>query len=69
MAWIRFEEVKVKGVRRWTDSDGKKRQETKTFSQTINPFNKNACGLPKTCSEIVEEITAERDAWMAANRS
>lgn len=67
MAWITFDEVKVKGVRRWTDAEGRKRQATKTFSQTLNPFNKNAYGLPKTRAEIVEEITAERDAWLAAN--
>ena len=67
MAWINFEEIKVKGVRRWTDKNGKKRQKTKIFSQTVNPFNKNSAGLPKTRQEIMAEISAERDAWVTAN--
>lgn len=36
---IVFEEVAVRGMRRWVDKDGKRHQQTKKFSQTINPFN------------------------------
>ena len=62
---IKFEEVSVKGVRRWIDSsDGKRRQETRKFYQTISPFNKGPDGMPKTRQQIMEEVIAERDAWL-----
>lgn len=63
-----FEEVSLKVVRRWTDAEGKKRQQTKKFLQTINPFNKNADGSLKTRSQIMVELNAERDAWMQEPR-
>lgn len=59
-----FKEVKVKGTRRWTDASGKRRQETKTFSQTVNPFNKKADGSIKTLEDIKRELTADRDFWL-----
>ena len=64
---IRFQEIKVRGVRHWTDN-GKHRQETKVFMQTVNPFNKNAEGVPKAAEEIVVELKAERDAWLESSR-
>ena len=62
MTTIRFEEVRIKGIRRWKE-DGKWRQQTKTFFQTINPFNKDEDGLPKSRNQIIAELRAERDAW------
>lgn len=59
-----FEEISVKGVKRWKAENGKPRQCTKKFWQTLNPFNKNADGSIKTRQQIVAEIKAERDAWM-----
>lgn len=61
---ITFQEVRVKGVRRWKEN-GKPRQETQTFYQTISPFNKNEDGTMKTYDQIMVEIKAERDAWLA----
>ncbi|RQO83533.1 hypothetical protein [Acidovorax sp. FJL06] len=64
-----FNEVAIKATHRWKDSEsGKNRQETRKFFQTINPFNKNAAGEIKSCDEIMVEIRAERDAWLAAQR-
>lgn len=63
---INFDEVSIKATKTWTDADGKRRQKTRKFYQTINPFNKNAAGLPKSRVEIRAEILAERDAWLAA---
>lgn len=61
-----FEEIFIKGVRKFKDPvTGKPRQETRRFFQTINPFNKDKDGLPKTREQIVREITAQRDAWLA----
>lgn len=59
-----YEEISVRGVRRWTDPcTGKRRQETKKFSQTISPFNRDKEGNIKTRSEILEEISKKRDEW------
>lgn len=63
MVTVRFQEIKLHGIRRWKDADGKRRQETKVFSQTLNPFNKNAAGIPKSSSEIWDELRAEAKAW------
>lgn len=61
-----FDEVSVKGVRRWIDTDGKKRQETRKFYQTVNPYNKGADGMPKSREQIYAEVQAERNAWLRA---
>jgi hypothetical protein len=61
---IRFQEVKLKATRHWLDENGKKRQETRTFMQTINPFNKGAAGLPKSYDQIMGELLKEREAWL-----
>lgn len=34
-----------------------------TFRQTINPFNKNAMGQPKTYDEIWAELQDQAAAW------
>ena len=60
---INFNEVSVKATKRWVE-DGKKRQETRKFFQTINPFNKNTNGMMKSHDEIYVEICAQRDAWL-----
>lgn len=62
---IRFEQVRIKATRRWTDDSGKRHQETKMFMQTLNPFNKNATGQVKTRQEIESELLAERETWLA----
>lgn len=58
-----YEVVQVKATKHWKDASGKWRQKTKKFYQTLNPFNTKD-GRLKTRSEIMEEITAERDQWM-----
>lgn len=60
---IVFDEVRIKAKRAWKEN-GKKRQETKFFSQTINPFNKNAQGLMKTRDEIMAELYTEKAEWL-----
>jgi hypothetical protein len=65
---LTFQEVAIRGVRRWTEN-GKKRQETRKFFQTINPFNKGEDGIPKTREQIMAEIKAERDAWLGEGKT
>jgi len=61
---ITFENVEIKGTKTFVCADcGKTRSRTEAFSQTINPFNINASGEPKSRSEITTEIIADRDAW------
>lgn len=43
---------------------GKRLRRSETFAQTINPFNKNKFGIPKSHAEIWGEIKAEAKAWM-----
>ena len=62
---VNFEEVSIKATRRWTDENGKKRQQTRKFFQTINPFNNGADGLPKSRDQIMSELQAEKTAWLA----
>lgn len=61
---IKFPEISVKATRRWIE-DGRKRQETRKFWQTLSSFNKNAAGMPKSRDEIMAEICKERDQWLA----
>lgn len=65
---ITFDEISMKAKRVWTEN-GKNRQETRTFMQTVNPFNKNADGSVKTREEIYAELNAQRKAWLAAPQS
>lgn len=60
MTILRFEEVSIRGLRRWKDATGKWHQETRKFWQTINPYNTNAAGEPKSREEITGELIAER---------
>ena len=65
MSTVRFQEIKIRGVRRWIEN-GKRKQETKVFMQTLNPFNKNAAGIIKSSVEILDELRAERGTWLKA---
>jgi len=42
---------------------GKKLRRQRTFSQTLNPFNKNADGQVKTELEIVRELNTTAAEW------
>jgi predicted HNH restriction endonuclease len=59
-----FNEISVRATKKWVDDNGKKHQQTKKFYQTINPWNLNKDGLPKSRFEIEKEIREERDKWM-----
>jgi hypothetical protein len=59
----RFQEVTLKATRRWTE-EGRKRQQTRTFMQTINPFNLDREGRPKTREQIMDELHAEAETWL-----
>ncbi len=60
----RFEEVS-----RWAEKTvkcakcGKRLRRQRTFSQTINPWNRTADGRVKTRSDIMAELGAEIEEW------
>jgi hypothetical protein len=63
---ITFDKIELKATRRWIDPEtGKKRQQTKTFMQTVNPFNKLPDGTVKDRVTIMAELHAERRDWLA----
>ena len=61
---IKFDEVVIKATKRWKEN-GKWRQKTKKFHQTINPFNTDENGNPKTRGQIMCDLLKERDEWLA----
>lgn len=42
---------------------GKRTQRLKTFTQTVNPFNKNPDGTVKTRAEVSESVKSQAKAW------
>jgi len=61
---ITFDKVSIKATRVWQEN-GRRRQQTREFMQTLNPFNKNRDGTVKTREQILTEINAERNAWLS----
>lgn len=63
---VRFEEVS-----RWAEKTvkcakcGKKIRRQRTFSQSINPWNKTADGRVKRRDDIIAELGAEIEKWKA----
>lgn len=64
MTVYRFEQRKATTVR---DLDctrcGKRFRRQKTFTQTINPFNKNPDGTVRTAREVTEAVRVQAEAW------
>lgn len=42
---------------------GKKTRRSRTFTQTVNPFNKNEDGTMKTYTEVRADVRADAEAW------
>jgi hypothetical protein len=60
---VEFEELKVRGQKSMKCADGKRRTRQVTFTQTINPWNVNKEGNPKTKDEIFEELRKQLFEW------
>lgn len=67
MTTIHFDKISVKATKRWVDANGKKRQVTREFWQTVNQFNRNAAGFIKCEDEIFTEICAMRGFFNRRN--
>lgn len=63
---VEFEKVSIgKRKRVWTEN-GKRRQETKEFWQTISPFNVNEDGTRRDRMQILGALHAEAAVWVHA---
>lgn len=60
---IAFDVVSVRATRIWREH-GRRRQQTREFTQTVNPFNRDEDDNVKTRQQILVEVNAERAAWL-----
>jgi hypothetical protein len=60
-----FEEVRLSATKSVKCKCGKRVRRSKTFFQTINPFNKRTDGQMKCRSDICTELTADVKQWKA----
>jgi hypothetical protein len=62
-----FESVSTRRTRKGLCAQcGNKCQVTRDFSQTINPFNRDERGNPKTRAAIMQENARDAAAWNEA---
>lgn len=60
----RFSEVAISAEKQVSCTKCKKRlKRRKRFYQTLNPFNKNKAGYPKSREEIFAELNKEAAIW------
>jgi hypothetical protein len=64
MPLIKFEQVKLKATFKWRSVEGRMRQRTKVFWQTINPFNIGKGNQPKNRYEIMDELQVQKRLWL-----
>jgi len=55
---MRYQKVNSKGKKAWA-------QKTEKISATMNPFNRNAEGRPKSEEEIQEHLKVKAQEWIA----
>jgi hypothetical protein len=60
-----FDEVSRTGRKTVKCSGGcdRRLKRQKKFTHTINPFNKNKAGVPKTRAEVQKDVDAKAAAW------
>lgn len=64
MTIVNFEEVSVRGTKKGKCGCGKTRSRAKTFTNTLNPWNKNESGEVRTYAEVLENVCKERAEWL-----
>jgi hypothetical protein len=67
MPTYRFQEVPLYATKTvpCAGDCGRKLRRQRKFSQTLNPFNKDSEGRPKTTQQIYAELSAEAKEWEA----
>lgn len=66
---ITFERMVERRTFYWVLADGKRRQITRVFEQTVNPWNKNPDGTVKSRDQVRASVRAEADAWLKEKQS
>jgi hypothetical protein len=65
---ITFKQLQVVAQHKWVDGEGKRRQKTKRFTMTLNPYNRNPDGTVRTEREILAALNAQKAAWFEEMR-
>ena len=61
---VRFRELKQQAQRRLKcRACGKRFSRSRTFTQTLNPYNRRPDGAPKSAAEIYASLREQADAW------
>ena len=60
---VKFEEIKFQATKTGKCQCGQRVKRSKTFTQTMNPWNRNKEGLLKNRDEIIEELEVEAIKW------
>jgi hypothetical protein len=61
---VTYDEVKATGTRRGVcKACGLRMIKQQTFTNTVNPFNKNPDGSVRTYDEVLARVRAEAAAW------
>lgn len=64
MTRVVFREETLRTTKRGTCGRcAKAHTRSKTFSQTVNPWNRRPDGVPKSPAEVRASLVAEADAW------
>ena len=62
---VHFEELSILGEKnvKCAGGCGRRLKRSKTFAQTLSPFNKKADGAPRSGDEIYQALRGERIEW------
>ena len=63
----RFGEIGLTGRKAFKCACGRRVRRSRRFYQTLNPWNKNAAGAPKSQAEILAECREQFVAWFRTN--
>lgn len=61
---INFDVIKVSAMKKGKCKCGKRLTRSKTFEQTVNPFNKNPDGTVKTRNEVSAAVSRVATDWL-----
>ena len=65
MTTYRFDRISAQRTRSGKcPSCGKRRTRSKTFTSTVNPFNRNEDGTIKTPREVRQDVNAKASQWV-----
>lgn len=60
-----FDVVRLYGSKRYKCACGRRLARRRTFEQTVNPWNVDAHGHPKSREDIARELAVEHKLWLS----